>query len=155
MTDVSVGPATRDDADAVVRLLRGGDLPVEGVLDHLTTAVVARLDGRVVGCAALEVYDDGMLLRSVAVAEELRGAGIGQRVTREALALAGRLGAPAVFLLTSTAAGFFPRFGFVEVSRSQVPPGVLESVEFRTLCPASATVMRRAPAEPVRPPRRA
>ena len=80
------------------------------------------------------------------VAPEARGTGLGHRLTEAALALADRLGAPAVFLLTTTAERFFPRFGFRVVSRDEVPPGVQQSVEFRSACPASATVMRRGTA---------
>ena len=63
-------------------------LPVDGLLDHLDPAIVARADGRVVGCAALEVYPDGALLRSVAVDAAARGQGIGTLVTTAALDLA-------------------------------------------------------------------
>ena len=47
-----------------------------------------------------------------------------------------------VFLLTTTAEGFFPRFGFERIQRSDVPSSVQTSVEFRSACPASAVVMR-------------
>jgi amino-acid N-acetyltransferase len=73
----------------------------------------------------------------------LRGAGIGQELTRSALTLADTLGVPAVFLLTTTAENFFPKFDFSRIDRSQVPATVQDSVEFRSACPASAVVMRR------------
>jgi amino-acid N-acetyltransferase len=50
-------------------------------------------------------------------------------------------GLDTVALLTATAAGFFPRFGFRVVERSQVPVAVQEPVEFQDACPASATAM--------------
>jgi amino-acid N-acetyltransferase len=145
MADVTIQPATSDDAAAVERLLTANGLPLDGVRDHLATALVARRDGELLGCAALELYPDGALLRSVAVAPAARGSGLGRRLTEAALALADRRGAPAVFLLTTTAEGYFPRFGFAVVPRTEVPPGVQQSVEFRSACPASAIVMRREP----------
>jgi N-acetylglutamate synthase-like GNAT family acetyltransferase len=60
---VSIERATVDDGPAILQLLSKRGLPVDGLLDHINTAIVARLDGRVVGCAALEVYPDGALLR--------------------------------------------------------------------------------------------
>ena len=69
--------ARADDAAAILQLLAESGLPADGLLDHLNTAIVARTDGRVVGCAALEVYLGGALLRSVAVAAAARGHGIG------------------------------------------------------------------------------
>ena len=139
----SIGKATRDDATAILDLLVRNNLPVDGLLDHLETALVARHGDRIVGSAVLEVYRDGALLRSVAVDAGLRGAGIGQELTRSALALADTLGLPAVYLLTTTAESFFPKFEFRRIDRSQVPASVQESVEFRSACPASAVVMRR------------
>ena len=50
-------------------------LPLDGLREHLGTALVARRDGAVVGVAALEVYQDGVLMRSVAVAPALQGRG--------------------------------------------------------------------------------
>ena len=125
----------------MLQLVARNGLPPDGLADHAATAVVARVDGRVAGCAALEIYADGALLRSVAVDETARGAGVGQQLVRAALDLASRRGVPSVFLLTTTAAAFFPRFGFRPVSRADVPPGVRRSVEFESACPASAIVM--------------
>ena len=51
-------------------------------------------------------------------------------------------GVTRVFLLTTTAATFFPRFGFREVARADVDAAVRDSVEFTTACPASAVAMR-------------
>ena len=61
--DVSIEPARGEDGAAILRLLSVAGLPIDGLLDHLDTAVVARAGGRVVGCAALEVYSDGALLQ--------------------------------------------------------------------------------------------
>lgn len=140
---VRIERATLDDGPRIAALLRTSGLPVEGLFDHLDTAFVARRAGRIVGSAALELYDDGALLRSVAVDGSVRGRGIGQRLTTAALELADALNAPAVFLLTTTADDFFPRFAFRRISREEVPPGVQQSIEFRSACPASATVMVR------------
>ena len=95
--------AAAGDAAAVLALLTENRLPVAGLLEHLPTTIVARQDGKVVGCAALEVYADGALLRSVAVAPALQHHGIGQSLTAAALQLANDLKLPAVYLLTTTA----------------------------------------------------
>jgi amino-acid N-acetyltransferase len=142
--DVTIERATPEDAGAILELLRANALPVDGLLDHLATALVARSLARVVGSAALEVYDDGALLRSVAVDATLRGHGVGHRLTAAALDLAGTLRVPAVYLLTVTAEGYFPRFAFRHISRDEVPRGVQQSVEFRSACPSTAIVMMKA-----------
>ena len=98
----------------------------------------------IVGCSALETYADGALLRSVVVAPAARGRALGQRLTEAAVTFAQSVGMPAVYLLTTSAESFFPRFGFVPTTREQVPAGVTQSVEFRSACPASAIVMWKA-----------
>jgi amino-acid N-acetyltransferase len=136
--------AQPSDGPAIVQLLGYCGLPPDGLLDHMGTAIVARSDDGVVGSAALEVYDDGALLRSVAVDAALRGTGLGHRLTVAALDLARTLQVPAVYLLTNTAAGFFPKFGFERIERAHVPDGVRSSIEFRTVCCATAVAMRKA-----------
>jgi N-acetylglutamate synthase-like GNAT family acetyltransferase len=143
-TDVTIERATPEDAMAILELLRANALPVDGLLDHLATALVARSLDRVVGSAALEIYDDGALLRSVAVDATQRGHGVGNRLTAAALDLAVTLRVPAVYLLTVTAEDYFPRFAFSRISRDEVPRGVQQSVEFHSACPASAIVMVRS-----------
>jgi amino-acid N-acetyltransferase len=52
-------------------------------------------------------------------------------------------GIPALYLLTTTAERYFPRFGFEVVERAEVPDDVRTTAEFTSACPASAVVMRR------------
>jgi N-acetylglutamate synthase-like GNAT family acetyltransferase len=143
MPSCPILPAEPADLPAVLDLLRRNGLPTEGVAEHFDTAVVARAAGRVVGSALVELYPDGALLRSVALDDHLRGTGLGHALTLGALALAARQGAPAAYLLTTTAAGFFPRLGFRRVHRDDVPEGVRSSSEFTHVCPSSSTVMAR------------
>jgi amino-acid N-acetyltransferase len=135
--------ARAEDLDGILRLLGEQRLPQEGLREHLETALVVRLDDRIVGSAALELYPDGALLRSVAVASELQGQQVGRELTEAAIRLADQLAMPAVYLLTNTAAEYFPRFGFEPITRAEVPPGVQASIEFTSLCPSTATVMRK------------
>ena len=140
--------ATPADLPAVHALLDRHRLPLDGVDDHVDSMVLAREGARVVGAAALEVYADGALLRSVAVDPTVQGSGVGQQLTEAALRMAQTRGVDAVFLLTTTAERFFPRFGFERIDRGDVPASVQQSVEFRSACPASAIVMRKRFAGP-------
>jgi amino-acid N-acetyltransferase len=140
----SIERARAEDGPPILQLLSAAELPVDGLLDHLDTAVVARADGRVIGCAALEVYADGALLRSVVVDDRVNGQGIGTSLAKAALELASVLRIPAIYLLTTTAEAFFPRFGFVRIPRSEVPASVQMSVEFRSACPSTAIVMKKS-----------
>jgi amino-acid N-acetyltransferase len=137
----SLEPAQPTDLAAILDLLQSHRLPRAQVERHLDTAIVAREGGRVAGCAVLEPYGAAGLLRSVAVAQSQRGLGVGIRLTEAAVALAQAQGIKALYLLTETAAGFFPRFGFRPVSRDEVAPAVRQSIEFTRACPASALAM--------------
>lgn len=135
--------AQAQDLAPVLDLLRASDLPTDDLERHLATTLVARRDGRVIASAALELYGTAALLRSVAVAPPARGTGLGQRITTAVLDLAATLGVRTVYLLTTTAGEFFPRFGFRPIERAAVDPAVQASVEFTTACPSSALAMAR------------
>jgi amino-acid N-acetyltransferase len=141
---IQIGAARASDLDAVLGLLARGGLPLDGVAEHLTTMVIAREDTRIVGAAAIEPYADGGLLRSVVVDPAVQGEGVGRLLVEAAVAYARARSLPALYLLTTTAADYFPRFGFAAIPREDVPPGVRQSVEFRSACPASAVVMARS-----------
>ncbi len=136
-----ITPAAATDLPAILELLAASKLPRAGIEAHVASALVARDDSGIVGSAALELYGGAALLRSVAVATERRGQGLGAALTVAALDLARRRGVRTVYLLTETAGQFFPKFGFTAITRAQVEPAVLESPEFTTACPKSAMVM--------------
>jgi amino-acid N-acetyltransferase len=133
--------ADADVVDAVRALLAAADLPLAGVPDDLDRLVVAEAGGRLVGVAGLEVHGRDGVLRSVAVAAERRGDGLGSRLTERVLERARSAGLRRVYLLTTTAEGFFPRHGFRRIERDEASPEVRRSVEFAEACPASAVAM--------------
>jgi amino-acid N-acetyltransferase len=135
--------ATARDLPGVHSLLEQHHLPLAGVDDHVQTMLVAREGMQIVGTAALELYADGALLRSVAVDTSQQGRRLGHQLTEAALHLARARGAGEIFLLTTTAEKFFPKFGFEPITRDEVPASVKASVEFQSACPASAIVMRK------------
>jgi N-acetylglutamate synthase-like GNAT family acetyltransferase len=145
---MAIQSAAAADLAIVLDLLERSGLPATGLSDHLDTLLVAHDGERVVGSAALELYDDSALLRSVAVDAPARGSRVGQRLTVAALDLARQRGIRDVFLLTTTAETFFTRFGFEPVARTSVPHAVRQSVEFTSACPASAVVLRKHLEEP-------
>src|SRR5437867_12738581 len=100
---VIVQAGTLRDLPDIRDLLERHRPPLDDVDEHVGTMAVAGDDARVVGTAALELYADGALLRSVAVDPAARGRGVGQRLTEAALQMAQQRGADTVFLLTTTA----------------------------------------------------
>jgi amino-acid N-acetyltransferase len=132
----------------VLSLLERSKLPTEGVADSFSHFLIAEGDGKLIGVAGLELYGGSALLRSVAVEEDWRGSGVGRVLVERALDLARERGIEDIYLLTTTAEHYFPKFGFTCVSRDSVAEGIRGSVEFQCACPASAKVMRRAVGTP-------
>ena len=139
--------AIRDDEAAVSALLTSAGLPLEGVHEALPCFVVAEDAGEIVGVAGVEpcgLTGEHALLRSVAVAPSWRTRGLGRSLVTRVIADAEARGVKALYLLTTTAEGYFPTFGFTVTSRTTVPDDVKATREYCGVCPASATVMVRA-----------
>ncbi len=130
------------DLSEIRRLLASADLTTAGVGDHLGAYEVAEDDGRIIGSAGLEVYGSAALLRSVAVEPAHRNRGLARELVRRLIARAAAGGVDEVYLLTTTAAGYFQRFGFEAIARDDVTPAVRASAEFGDGLCATAQAMR-------------
>jgi nucleoside-diphosphate-sugar epimerase/N-acetylglutamate synthase-like GNAT family acetyltransferase len=142
MRNPTLVPAHDGDLPMILALLQASKLPTDGLADHFATTLVARAGGAIVGCAAVEVYRTAGLLRSVAVDVARRGEGLGERLTASAVELARARGVETLYLLTTTAGDFFPRFGFGRIDRKAMDPALERSAELGGACPASAIAMR-------------
>jgi amino-acid N-acetyltransferase len=138
---VALRPAGTADEPALRALLAAASLPFDDVSSGRQDFIVAAADSQVVGCAALEVFGSAALLRSLAVAKEHRGSGLGRALYDHIVAKARAQGLERLFLLTTTAAPFFARRGFATVERSIAPEAMTKSAQFASLCPSTATCM--------------
>jgi amino-acid N-acetyltransferase len=138
---VTLRSATPDDMPAVLGLLEQAGLPKDGLADGLVHLCLAEVDGELAGVAGLERYGTSALLRSVAVSPTQRGRKVAQRLVDRLLEEARGDQIHDVYLRTTTAQDYFPKFGFAPVEVAEVPAAVRESVEFKGACPASAVTM--------------
>ncbi len=139
---IKIRPAVAKDLQDVKTLLSACDLPADGLEQQFGGSYcVAELHEEMVGVGGVEVYDPYGLLRSVAVSPAWKSKSVGEAVIKDRLAWAKSRGLSAVFLLTTTAAGYFERFGFRSIVRDAVPSEIKKSAEFFSVCPQSATVM--------------
>jgi amino-acid N-acetyltransferase len=143
--------ARPEDLPVVRGLLSGAELPLAGVDEHFEAFMVAVTAGGVVGAVGVEKYGEYGLLRSAVVVPESRGRGIGALLTLRALETSRTRGVRAVYLLTTTAADYFTRFGFRRIAREDVPQELWQSAELKGACPESATVMMVETAPPAEP----
>jgi amino-acid N-acetyltransferase len=94
--------------------------------------------------AGLELHGEDGLLRSVAVDPDYRGQGLAKSLVAAVIERATRVGLRSMYLLTTTARDYFARLGFADCPRDAAPRAIRDSWEFRTGCPSSATLMKRA-----------
>ena len=138
--EVTIGAATSDDFPAIEALLTEVGLPAD-VTPNLADFLVARHQGRVVGCVGMEVKRTDALFRSLAVSPAYRGSGVGRRLS---VALTGRAkskGVERVYLLTTTIASLADSWGFRRIDRNEVPAAIRETTQFRGGCCVSAVAM--------------
>jgi amino-acid N-acetyltransferase len=125
-------------------LLVDAGLPIDDLrpelLEHF---LLAERDGEIVGIAGIEAYATTGLLRSVVVAGNSRGAGLGKKLVGALELAAQAAGIVDLWLLTIDAERFFARLGYDIVSRDSVPDAIRSSKEFAVLCPESAHLMTK------------
>jgi len=122
--------ATIKDIKAIHSLLqqygRKGELlprPLSVLYDHVRDFSVYAADevSNVLGCCALQFcWDDLAEIRSLAVHPDHVGKGIGSKLVEKVLADATSFKIQKVFALTYRP-GFFERFGFDRIDRSELP----------------------------------
>lgn len=141
---LTIERAAAADLPGLLSLLDSAGLPREGVAEHLSGFLVAReAGGRVTGCVGMERHGQLALLRSAAVAPDVRGAGLGRCLTAALLDLARAEGVAEVVLLTTTARDFFAdKFGFREAARADYDARLAGSPEWRLPRCSSAVLMR-------------
>ncbi len=141
---MTIEAAESNDLDAIQTLLAACDLPHEDLTPgHLQHFLVAHAGEALRGVIGLEPRGDGALLRSLAVAPEARGTGLGTRLVDAIEQRARREDVRTIYLLTTTAVGYFAARGYEAIERSTLPPSIQETEEARCLCPDSATPMQK------------
>jgi amino-acid N-acetyltransferase len=147
------GRVSPSEHQELLRLLAQCGLPTEDAdperLRYFIRARGAAGLAGVVGVQPLDTavdsgnLDHAALLRSLAVAPEQRGLGVGSRLCDEAESLARAGGFSELYLLTTTAADWFAARGYARVARDVLPNAVRQTAQFRELCPASAVAMHK------------
>lgn len=143
-TAIELRRAEETDLPAVERSLEANGLPFEDVRSKPECFYVGYRDGERIGIGGLEIDGDDALLRSVVVERSARGDGVGTALCEALESEARTEGVERLYLLTTTAAGFFAALGYEEIDRRDAPPTVRDTREFGDLCPSSAACMRKS-----------
>jgi amino-acid N-acetyltransferase len=141
---ISYSIAREEDVVTIIELLKSNNLPTSDLSNGQRVFIIALKDCKTIGCVAVEVYGDSGLLRSLAVSNDFRAKGIGMKLVAEAEAWSYNNGLKCLYLLTTTASGFFPKMGWVITDRSTVPEKVTVASEFASVCPTTAVCMYKS-----------
>jgi len=133
--------ALPNDFATVAALLGEVDLPFDDISPTLVGFFVAERGTSILGTIGVERYGDAALVRSVAVHTDARGTGLGGALVERAINAARTDGIRDLYLLTTTAADWAPRFGFTRIPRDQVNEAVRQSPQFLGGTCASAIAM--------------
>ncbi|WP_232686380.1 arsenic resistance N-acetyltransferase ArsN2 [Halobacterium zhouii] len=139
----TVRAAEPEDHDRVVALLNANDLPHRDLQPNEASLLVAVDGGDVVGAGALEPRASSALLRSLVVADSVRGRGYGTALCDALEGHARENGVDELYLLTTSAAGFFRTRGYEAVDRERAPRELRQTSQFTDVCPSTATCMRK------------
>ncbi|KQW84102.1 GNAT family N-acetyltransferase [Brevundimonas sp. Root1279] len=102
------------------------DHPEESFLEGGGRIFIAERDGEAIGCCALIAMDDGGFeVAKMTVSPAARGLGLGRRLLEACEAAAGAVGAPRLYLETSStlkpAGALYRSFGFVDLPPRSSP----------------------------------
>jgi amino-acid N-acetyltransferase len=135
---VNHGPARA----IAARLLQEAELPASDLTDaHMEHFYFCGSPAAPLGLVGLELCGQDALLRSLVVALNERSRGLGKLLVAHAENEARARGIRAIYILTTTAADFFGRRGYVEASRDDAPEAIRATKEFADICPASSAFM--------------
>lgn len=139
---MTIHPVTPEDYKKVLRLLQLNNLPVDDITEH-TRLFTFYEESKLIGVVGIELAGQDGLLRSLCVDAEQRTSGIGRKLVEFIENYAKEQGVKNLYLLTTTAAPFFTHRSYQTIDRSVVPAAIRQTSEFTSICPASATVMKK------------
>jgi len=130
--------------EAIQKILSDANLPYADISEEkLKHFIGIEKNDNLIGLVGLEVFPPYALLRSLAVAESLRGQGLGIKLLTQIEKLAKENKIKDIYLLTTTAEKFFAKHSYKEIARDAAPAVIKATSEYCDVCPASATVMKK------------
>ena len=141
--DVTIELAEKDNLSLLQGILEQNDLPTDDIYNNSIRFFVAKENDRILGLVGLEVYKPFGLLRSLAVMDEFKNKQIGKKLVEYLITESKSEEIKELYLLTTTADKYFPKFGFIRIEREQVPDSIRQTEEFKNICPDSAVVMKK------------
>jgi amino-acid N-acetyltransferase len=128
----------------IVSLLAENDLPVSDISpSHPPRFFGVRVDATLAAVVGLDLFGSVGLLRSLAVSPAYRGRGMARELVVFVERFAASHGVETLFLLTTTAADFFVKLGYLTASRPNAPAVIQATPQFSDLCPSSSVFLSK------------
>jgi len=137
----SIISASKRELSTALALLKDAKLPTQDIGEN-TQLYVIKEEYEIISTVAMEDDNTTALLRSLSTMPAKRGLGYCKKLVHYLEEIAKQKGLQSIYLLTTTAAEFFAKTGYQIVSRSEPPSFILQTSEYSSVCPASATVMK-------------
>jgi len=133
---MSVRRARMSDVDKIHQQVnlqadKGEILPrtLDNIIHDIQNFVVAEIDGDVVGCASLYIYQTGLAeIRSVVVEESAQGQGQGQALVQYLLEFANQMELQQIIVLTYIPE-YFTKLGFNSIDKSALAENIIDDSE--------------------------
>jgi N-acetylglutamate synthase-like GNAT family acetyltransferase len=135
-------PLLIEERSALAAALKNAQLPIEDI--EVPGPLFWRfetIEEVPVGFGGLELYPGDALLRSIVALPPVRRKGFGSAIVAALEEEAQLRSCRGLWLITTSAAEFFERLGYVRCDRAAVPSAISTTTEFAALCPASADVL--------------
>lgn len=140
---IIIEKATQSDLPAIRQWLQANELCEEDIGNAPLQLYKGIMDGNWITVGDIERYGSCGLLRSIVVKDHQRSKGVGREFTQKLMEKASEEGIRELFLLTTTADGFFIRLGFEKTERESATEALQQSYEFRQFCPSTAVCMKK------------
>lgn len=137
--------ATVADLAAIKILLNSSKLPSSDCDEHIENFIVAEDRGKIIGTGGFEICGSNGLIRSIVITPEYRENGIAKKIYQQIENETSRLGINTLYLLTESAIGYFKKLGFMIKKRSETPRAIMQTKQFKELCPSSVAIMCHTP----------
>ncbi len=139
---MEIREANKEDIPFIEDILKENNLPYKDVASKVNCFFIGHIKNKPIGIGGIEIYGDYGLLRSLVIIDSFRKKGYGKALCHKIIEYAKEKGVKEIYLLTTTAKGFFEKIGFEEVNRSIAPTPIQNTTEFKYSCPSTAICMR-------------
>jgi amino-acid N-acetyltransferase len=141
--NLKIRPAINVDIREIEGLLSSYLLPTIDIYESTVKLFVATYNNQLIGSIGIEKYNEIGLLRSLAVNSKYKNQKVGEGLIQYLLDYCINEKITELYLLTTTAEKYFDKFGFHKIDRNKVPEEIMQTQEFKDICPISAVVMKR------------